>query len=69
MPVQQLPPPTIAEVEKDIADYERKYNMTTAAFLALTEADPSIDEDDAMEWAYRAEQLAALREANRSSLS
>jgi hypothetical protein len=61
MPVQQLIPPTIAEVEQSIASFERQYGITTPDFLASTNS-TFIDDDDAVEWLYCVEQLKVLRE-------
>jgi hypothetical protein len=67
MPVEQLAPPTLTEVERDIAVYEDRYQMTTADFLAADGCVSGIDEDDAVEWLYRAEQRRVLQEPEFSS--
>ncbi len=62
MPVQQLAPPSVAEITRELALYEKRYNTTTAVFLESEGAIPEIDEDDAVEWQYRVEQLRALQQ-------
>ncbi|MGD0521006.1 MAG: hypothetical protein ABSA48_07095 [Terracidiphilus sp.] len=61
MSVQQLAPLTISEIARELAFYEVQYGTTTAAFLAAEGHIPEIDEDDAVEWFYRVEQLRVLR--------
>lgn len=65
MPVQQLSPPTITEILRELTSYEEQYGVSTAMFLTAEESLPEIDEDDAVEWLYRAEQLRVLRDADR----
>lgn len=62
MPVQQLAPPTMIEIARELASYEEQYQITTAAFLSKGGCIPEIDEDDAVEWLYRVEQLRVLQQ-------
>lgn len=62
MPVEQLAPPTISEIARELTSYEEQYGITTAEFLAEDGRFPEIDEDDAVEWLYRVEQLRVLQD-------
>jgi hypothetical protein len=62
MPVEQIAQPSIDEIRRDLKAYEDKYSMSTAAFIAVNGCVDQIDEDDAVEWLYRAEQLRVLEE-------
>jgi hypothetical protein len=62
MPVEQFAPPTIDEIRRDLAAYEQRYNMSTSEFLKRDGCVVGIDEDDAVEWLYRAEQIRFLQE-------
>lgn len=62
MPVQQLAPPSVADIRRDLFNLEQKYSTSTAAFVAADGYVPGIDEEDAVEWLYRAEQLRVLEE-------
>jgi len=64
MPVQQIAPPTIIEIARELASYEEQYGITTAKFLEEDCRIPEIDEDDAVEWFYRVEQLRVLQEVD-----
>ena len=64
MSVQQLAPPTRSEIARELAFYENRYQITTAAFLAEEGCIPDIDEDDAVEWLYRIEQLRVLQQVD-----
>jgi len=67
MPVEQVKAPSIAEVRRDLKAYEEQYAMSTAEFQAKCGCDDRIDEDDAVEWLYRAEQLRVLEEGDARS--
>lgn len=67
MSVHQLVPPTISEIARELASYEEQYGITTAAFLAADGSIPDVDEDDAVEWLYRVEQLRVLQQADSVS--
>jgi hypothetical protein len=66
MSVQQLAPPTRSEIMRELAFYENQYQITTDAFLAAEGRIPEIDEDDAVEWHYRVEQLRVLQQIESS---
>jgi len=61
MPVQQLAPPTVSEIERDIAAFETQYQVSTRAFVEADGRVSEIDEDDAVDWFYLVEQLKFLR--------
>jgi hypothetical protein len=67
MPVQQLAPPTLNEISQETARFEERFGVSTAEFLANENALPEIDEDDAVEWLYLAEQLKALQQVAAAS--
>ncbi len=72
MSVQQLAPPTIIEIARELREFEERNHMTTTEFLAVSGRVPEMDEDEAVEWFYRAEQLRVLQElggGNRYSRS
>jgi hypothetical protein len=62
MPIHQLAPPTITDVVRELTSYEEQYGISTEKFLEADGRFPEIDEDDAVEWLYRAEQLRVLRD-------
>jgi hypothetical protein len=64
MPVQIVTPtPTIGEIERELRALECKYGISTPAFISAEGRLESIDEDDAVEWAYLVEQFECLRDA------
>jgi hypothetical protein len=64
MPVQQLASPSITDIVRELTSYEEQYGVSTDDFLAAEGRLPEIDEDDAVEWLYRIEQLRVLREVD-----
>ena len=64
MPIQELMPPTLAEVEKAIAAMERKY-FPTAEFLGDAGRANEVDDDDAQEWRYLLMQKRAIKQHQR----
>jgi hypothetical protein len=62
MPIQQLAPRTFNEICLEIAELEARFQLTTAEFLALQSPLPGIDEDEAVDWLYLAEQRRTLHE-------
>lgn len=64
MPIVQLAPRTLVEICEDITAFERRFNLSTADFIAMDSRLPEIDEDEAVEWLYLAEQRTALQETS-----
>lgn len=62
MPVQQVAPPTFNDISQEIARFEDRFGISTAEFLAAANPLPQMDEDDAVEWQYLAEQRKALQQ-------
>lgn len=62
MSVEQLAPLSIEEIRRELASYEEQYQVSTSTFLEKDGCIPGIDEDDAVEWLYRVEQLRVLQE-------
>jgi hypothetical protein len=58
MPIQRRNAPTYESVSFKIRTYEQDYQMTTEEFLI--ECPERVDEDDAMEWRFLAEQRRVL---------
>ena len=61
MSVQQLSPPTVEEIERDLAEFEAQYQISTADFVVAAYCVPGVDEDDAVNWSYLIEQLKFFR--------
>ncbi len=61
MTVEQRKPLTLEEVVQELREFEEKYSMSTAEFQAKLGLDFRVEDDDAMDWLYRAKQLLVLR--------
>ncbi|MFP5276767.1 MAG: hypothetical protein ACLGPM_06610 [Acidobacteriota bacterium] len=65
MPIQKLTPPTLDEINRAIAGFEERSQMTSEDFVQMEQPVSQLDEDDAVEWLYLIEQRRALRNAAR----
>jgi hypothetical protein len=62
MPIQRRSAPTLEGVNRQIEAFEHQYKIDTDVFLNDCH-NVSVNEDDAMEWAYLVEQRSALLDA------
>ena len=61
MSMQELAPPTIQEIERDLAAFETQYGIKTVDFVEAGCCGHGVDEDDAVNWSYLVEQLKFFR--------
>ncbi len=61
MPIQQLAPPTLNEINQELAQFEGRFHISTEEFLASEQHGAQIDEDDAVQWLFLVEQRRVLR--------
>jgi hypothetical protein len=62
MPIQVQQTGTIADVEREIRDFEKEYKMSSDEFLTHPNLEEVISEFDSMEWHFLLMQKRALRE-------
>lgn len=69
MPVEQIAPPTLAEIAQNLKEYEKKYRISTVDFLEVDGEIAEVDDDDAMEWLYLVEQFRSLQQGRNVQTS